>query len=234
MAMHRWSLLTAVALFLAGCGATGQQHNVQDVHICVADDCDTSGRKYSTAQLFAGFLKLLKANEGAKVTICDSNPRTRTCEHVGVCQFVLGGILPGPGCSQSMVFSEITTGKQADRINMKVNMPLTFIGTPVFCKTTDATFSVHSPEQISLEFQPRFCNWMVMGNMSATFNLAVNSLDLHRGQIGGYWSHAVTGTGNGRGSGYMVLKFPQAMPDGENWLVGRPVGPLSETATVAQ
>ncbi|MFH0785070.1 MAG: hypothetical protein V2B20_24375 [Pseudomonadota bacterium] len=220
MAMHRWSLLIAVTLFLAGCAATPQQHNVQDVHICVADDCDTTGHKYSAAQLFTGFQKLLKTNEGEKVTICDSNPKTRNCESVGVCQFVLGGFLPGPGCSQSMVFSEIATGKQPEQITMKADMPLTFIGTPVFCKTTDATFSVHSPEQISLEFQPRFCNWMVMGNMSATFNFAVNSLDLTRGQIGGYWSHAVTGTGNGRGSGYMVLKFPKAMPDGENWFVG--------------
>jgi hypothetical protein len=166
-------------------------------------------------------------DEGEKVTIYDSNPKTRNCESVGVCQFVLGGILPGNGCSQSMVFSEITTGKQQPhQINMKVDMPLTFIGTPVFCSITDATFSVHSPDQISLELQPRFCSWMVMGVMSATFNFAVNSLDLNSGEIGGYWSHAVSGTGNGRGSGYAVLKFPKAMPSDENWLVGQPVRPL--------
>jgi hypothetical protein len=233
MAIHRLSLVAA-ALLLTGCAAIPQQHNVKEVHICVADDCDTTGHKYSTAQLLFGFQKLLKANEGEKATLCDSNPKTRNCESVGVCQFVLGGILPGPGCSKSMVFSEIGAGKQPDQIKMKVDMPLTFIGTPVFCKTTDATFSVQSPEQITLELQPRFCNWMVMGNMSATFNFAVNSLDLNRGQIGGYWSHAVTGTGNGRGSGYMVLKFPKAMPDGENWLVGQPVSPLSDASTAVQ
>jgi starvation-inducible outer membrane lipoprotein len=53
MAMHCWSFLIA-ALLLAGCAAIPQQHNVQDVHICAADDCDTTGQKYSAAQLFAG------------------------------------------------------------------------------------------------------------------------------------------------------------------------------------
>lgn len=234
MAMHHWSLLIPL-LLLTGCAATPQQQNVQDVHICVAGDCDSTGHKYSAEQLFTGFQKLLKANEGEKVTICDSNPKTRNCESVGVCQFVMGGILPGNGCSQNMVFSKIAIGEQQPyQINMKADMPLTFIGTPVFCATTDATFSVHSPELISLELQPRFCNWLAMGVMSATFNFAVNSLDLNRGEIGGYWSHAVTGTGNGRGSGYAVLKFPRAMPDSENWLAGQPVGPLSDASTASQ
>jgi hypothetical protein len=92
----------------------------------------------------------------------------------------------------------------------------------VACKATAATLSVHSPDEISLEFEPRFCAWMVVGTMSATFNFAVDSLDFNRGQIGGYWSHAVSGTGNGRGSGYAILQFPKAMPRGENWLAEQP------------
>ncbi|MDR3544000.1 MAG: hypothetical protein P4L69_24055 [Desulfosporosinus sp.] len=103
MAMLRWSLLVA-ALLLTGCAAIPQQHNVQDVQICVSGDCVTTGLKYSTEQLLTGFQKLLKANEGEKVTICDSNPKTRNCNSVGVCQFVLGGILPGNGCSQKHGF----------------------------------------------------------------------------------------------------------------------------------
>jgi hypothetical protein len=233
MAIHRWSFLIVV-LLLSGCAAIPQRDNVKGVDVCVADDCDTTGFMYTATQLRNGFQKLFEANEGEKVTIYESNPKTRDCESIGVCQFVLGGILPGNGCSESMVFSEVATGKQPDQISMKVDMPLTFIWTPVSCATADATFSVHSPQQISLEFKPRFCSWMVMGVMSATFNFAVDSLDLKRGQIGGYWSHAVTGTGNGRGSGYAVLKFPKAMPDGENWLVGQPVRPLSDASTAVQ
>lgn len=230
MSMHRWLLPVAVVavLLFSGCAAIPQQHNVKQVHICNAKDCDTAGRKYSAGQLLTGFQQLLKANEGEKVTICSSNPKTRNCESVGVCQFVLGGIIPGNGCSQNMVFSEIAMGKQAGQIDLKANMPLTFIWTPMNCATTDATLSVRSPDEISLDFQPRFCSWMVVGTMSATFNLAVESIDLNHGQISGYWSHAVKGTGNGRGSGYLVLKFPKAMPSGENWLDAQPLIPVAE------
>jgi len=229
MSTHRWSLLTVsvAALLLTGCAAIPQQSNVKEVRICKAADCGTASQKYSSGQLLAGFEQLLKANDGEKVTICSSNPKTRACESVGACQFVLGGIVPGNGCSDSMVFTEIAMGKQPGQLDLKASMPLTFIWTPVYCVTTPATLSVRSPDEIALEFQPRFCSWMAVGPMGATFNLAVESIDLSHGQIGGYWSHAVSGGGNGRGSGYLVLKFPKAMPAGENWLDGQPLLPVA-------
>ena len=223
MDTHRWPLLAAAAaaLLFSGCAAIPQQNAVKEVRVCGAEDCDTTGHKYSAGQLLAGFRQLLKANEGEKVTICDSDPKTHICESVGICQFVLGGILPGNGCAESIAFSEVAKGKHADQLSLKADMPLTFIWTPVVCKATEATLSVHYPDEIFIEFQSRFCSWMVVGTMSATFNFAVDSIDLNRGQIGGYWSHAVSGTGNGRGSGYAILQFPKAMPRGENWLAGQ-------------
>jgi hypothetical protein len=223
--MQRWLLLVAVALLVAGCAAVPQQYAVKEVHICDVAGCNAVNHKYSVGELRAGFLQLLKANEGARVTICDSDPMTRNCESVGICQFVLGGIIPGNGCAEDIVFSEIAAGSQAGQIDLRANMPLTFIWTPLSCATTAATLSVRSADDVSIEFQPRYCNWMVVGNMMATFNFAVESLDLNHGQVGGYWSHAVAGGGNGRGSGYAVLKFPKAMPQGENWLVSQPLHP---------
>ena len=106
MDMHRWSLLAVAALLVAGCAAMPQQHNVKEVRICNAADCDAASQKYSVGQLLNGFAQLLKTNEGENVTICSSNPKTRACESVGFCYFVLGGILPGNGCSKSIAFSE--------------------------------------------------------------------------------------------------------------------------------
>ncbi len=224
--MKRMTMVVAV-LLVSGCTALPQKHAVKEVRICGAESCDAAERKYSVSQLLAGFEQLLKANEGEKVTICSSSPKTRACESVGACQFVLGGIIPGNGCSQNMVFSEIVTGKQPGQIDLKADMPLTFIWTPVYCATATAALSVHSVDEISLDLQPRFCNWMALGPMVATFNFAVESIDLNRGQIGGYWSHAVKGGGNGRGSGYLVLKFPRSMPGGENWFAGQASPPSS-------
>ncbi|MDO8988692.1 MAG: hypothetical protein Q7U91_03580 [Sideroxyarcus sp.] len=223
MNMHRRSLwLAAAAVFLfSGCAALPQQSAVKEVRVCSAGDCDKAGQKLSAAQMLSGFRQLMQANAGEKVTICDSDPNTRACESVGICQFVLGGILPGNGCADSIVFSEIAEGKQSDQLSVKADMPLTFIWTPVYCAATPATLTVRSADEISLEFEPRFCSWMVVGTMSATFNFAVDSVDPTQGRISGYWSHAVSGTGNGRGSGYAILQFPKAMPSGVNWFAGR-------------
>lgn len=229
MGMHRWSLLLAAALLLAGCTAIPQQHAVKAVHICGAEDC-AADHKYSVGQLRTGFQQLLKANEGEKVTICDSDPETRACKSVGICQFVLGGVLPGNGCADNIVFSEIATGDKTGQVNLKADMPLTFIWTPVRCVMATAILTVQSADEIFMEFQPRYCNWMAVGNMTATFNFAVESIDLSHGQIGAYWSHAVKGTGIGRGSGYMLLKFPKSMPGGKNWFAGQASPPPSEEA----
>ncbi len=196
------------ALLTVGCVATPQQQAVKEVRIC-AEHCTVPDPTYSVQQLRDGFQQFLKANAGEKVAICDSNPTTRACDSVGICQFVLGGIIPGNGCAQSITFSEIIADSQAERTRLKADMPLSFIGTPVKCDTTAGTFSIHSVNEISLVLEPRYCNWMVVGNMSATFNFVVESIDLQRGRIGGYWSHAVSGTGNGKGSGYAVLTFPK-------------------------
>lgn len=229
MGTNRWSLLVTIvaALLVSACTAIPQQQAVKTVHVCTATDCGSADQKYSTAQLLAGLQRLLKENEGAPVTVCNSDPTTRTCGSVGFCYFVLGGILPGNGCAKSIVFSEIAISPNSDQLSLKAKMPLTFIWTPVSCDTMTGTLSVRAPDEISIEFKPYYCNWMKVGPMTATFNVAVESLDLSRGQIGVYLSHAVKGGGNGRGSGYVELKFPKSMPDGDNWLADQPVVPTA-------
>lgn len=219
MCTHRWSLLIAVAVawLNVGCVAVPQRDKVKEVYVCNDGVCEGADQKYTAAQLGAGLQRLLKENEGQKATICDSNARRRTCDSIGVCYFVLGGIIPGNGCAQNIVFREIAVDKQSGQVTFKADMPLTFIGTPLFCATATGTLSPQPPGKISIEFERQYCNWMAVGNMFATFTLSVESLDLNHGRIGGYWSHAVEGTGNGKGSGYMVMQFPTTLPAGRNW-----------------
>ena len=105
-------------------------------------------------------------------------------------------------------------------------MARTWIWTPVKCSVADGTLSVRSANEISIDFPAHYCNWMVIAPMRATFNVAVESLDLVRGQIGGYWNYAEVGAGNGKGSGYLLLKFPKGMPEGKNWIGGKTAAPL--------
>jgi hypothetical protein len=218
-------IAAAAALLIGGCAATPQQSMVKEVRVCAAGNCAVADHTVSAKQMLNGVQQLLKANEGEEVRICDSDPKTRSCESVGICQFVLGGGIPGNGCARGIVFSDIAPTSQDGQISLKADMPRTFIWTPMTCATMTGTLSVRSADEISVDFEPHYCNWMVVGNMTATFTFAVESLDLDRGQVGVYWSHAVSGTGIGSGSGYALLEFPKSMPRGQNWVVKQSMAP---------
>ncbi len=222
MVMHRWTVFAAAAWLTSGCVAIPQHDKVKEVRICSSANCEPATRAYSAEALATGLQHLLKENEGETVTICDSDPKTHACESVGVCYLVFGGIIPGNGCTKSVVFSDIGSPGATGQISLKVNMPLSFIWLPAPCTTTPGALTVRSANEISLEAQPSLCAVLGTGVFKATFNVAVDSLDLTNGRVGGYWSHASAGTGNGRGSGYLVLQFPKHMPQGEKWLVEQP------------
>jgi len=206
------------AVVLVGCAGTPQQYSVKEVYICAAEDCAPGSQRYSAAQVAGALQQLLAANLGQMVEICDSDPRQRNCVDVGVCHFVQGGLLPGAGCSRSFVFSVAEHGEQAGQVRVKADMLRTFIGAPLVCAPMEGTIQVRTADEITMEVAPHYCNWMGVGNMTATFNLAIEAIDFDRGQIGGYWQHAVAGTGSGAGSGYAILRFPKAMPVGAGWL----------------
>lgn len=207
--------LLGVALALAGCAGAPQQYAVKDVYVCTADDCSIASQRYSASRLAGMIERLLRANENQSATICSSDPTRRHCEEIGVCHFVQGGPLPGSGCSRAITFTSVSSQGQAGVIAIKADMARTFWGVPLACASMEGQVAVRSIDEISLTVSPHYCNWAGVGNMTATFNIAIESIDLERGQIGGYWQHAVAGTGNGAGSGYAVIKFPRGQIPGE-------------------
>ncbi len=202
------TLFSTTLLF--ACSANhAQKKSAKEISLCANEKCDAAEQAYSAEQLLSGLQQLLIVNEYEKVLMCNADPKTRVCKSTKVCHFVLGGIIPGNGCSKSLTFSEVVKDEQHPQLNMKTKMPLTFIGTPLQCSIANSIISVGSVNDISLQLKPHFCSWMVVGAMTAELNFQVESINLDRGEIGGYWQHSVKGTGNGRGSGYLVLKFPK-------------------------
>ncbi len=185
------------------------QPKIEQINVCSGGRCIPLEKAYSPQVLLDQFQQLFTANDGEKVNFCKADDNTQDCTIGKVCHFVLGGIIPGNGCSEGISFHTAELNLQASGITMKADMPLTFIGTPLVCKTADSTISILSPKEIILELKPHFCSWMAVGAMSAKFNLAVDRIDLDRGEIGGYWKHSVKGTGIGSGSGYLRLQFPK-------------------------
>lgn len=215
--LYRFCTALAV-LALTGCAGTPMQYSVKEIYVCAGEECTVANRKYSAGQLSEGLHELLQLNADQRVDVCESNPSTRTCVSIGACHFVQGGPFPGLGCGKGITFHEVRLDRQAGQVLVKADDYATFLGITLGCATTGASFSIRSVDEVTYVVEPYMCNWLGIGNMTSTFNLAVESIDFDRGLIGGYWQHAVAGTGGGSGSGYLVLRFPKPMPAGAGWL----------------
>lgn len=184
---------------LIGCAHSPKPSTINHLTICEQNTCSSQ----SPEKTFDQLQTLLQTNSG-KATICSADANQHSCQKPKVCHFVLGGILPGTGCASSLDFSDI---KRVDQqLSMRADMPLKFWGTPVVCKTADALITTNS-DHLLLRLEPHFCSWMVMGVMTATLDFHIDWINLDTNEIGGYWHHSVSGTGNGRGSGYMIMQF---------------------------
>ena len=207
--LHLTFILLSASICLAGCASKKQYNAVKEIYLCSSDKCESAEQQYSTEQLLQGFKELLQNNANVEVSICNADPQKRTCKSRKVCYLVLGGLLPGNGCSKYLMFNDVNQEEEHAPLTMKTKMPLSFLGTPVQCATASGIFTVNSSTDISLQLKPHFCSWMVVGAMTAQFNFKVESINLDNAEIGGYWEHKVRGTGNGTGSGYLILKFPK-------------------------
>lgn len=210
--------MLAAAVLLAGCAGAPQLYEVKSVYVCAAEECGQAGQRYSSAQMLRALHKLIGANDGQEYKVCASDPKTRNCESEGVGYFVMGGPIPGRGAQNAGKMSSPALDMATQSVGYRMSSSLTFNGIPLACAEHDSKVIVRSADEIAIEDTPYFCNWLAVGNMTTTFSFAVEAVDLDRGRLGGYWAHAVAGTGNGRGSGYAVIQFPKGMPRGENWL----------------
>ena len=205
-------------LLLAACAGAPQVYEVKEVYLCAADECGPAGRRYSTAQVLQALYRFFKANEGKDFKVCESDISTCHCASEGLGYFVMGGPIPGIGSQASGSLSDVKLDAANQAVRGTMTSALRFIGTPLVCASHPSTISVRTADEITITDEPYYCNWMGIGNMTATFSFAVESIDLDKGRIGGYWAHAVAGNAGGRGSGYGLIEFPERMPAGENWL----------------
>lgn len=199
-------LLMPLALLFAGCASKTPQTAIKEISLCSTNKCSPIS---STTPLMTSVHQLIKTNENNNIPICVADPKTHTCKSEKVCYFVLGGLLPGNGCAEKLMFSDVATQQTNAPLNMKTNMPLSFVSTKVSCDAAVTTLAARSANEIVIELEPYHCSWMLVGQMKAKFSFYIDSINIDNGQIAGYWAHSVAGTGNGSGSGYAILSFPK-------------------------
>lgn len=221
IAVHRLLDTVAVVALAAGlCGCAGAPPMAATpIRICAAQQCTVAGQRYTDDQILYALNRLLQTNDGAGFRFCRSDPATRSCLDRNLGYFVLGGlVLPGRGSSSSGKLREVKLDATTKSIQYVMSMDLSFLGIPLVCAEHGAVLAVRAVDDIVITDNPYLCNWMVVGIMTASFSFVIDSIDLDQGRLGGYWRHAVTGTGMGRGHGYALIEFASPMLPGEDWL----------------
>jgi CHAT domain-containing protein len=188
------------------------------VHVCAAGDCDATGRRYPADQVLSALHRLLAANDGLEYKLCESDKRSRQCIAENVGHTVFAMVVPGPGTQSSGTIRNPQLNASSNTIRMNKSDPKQFFGTPVICSDHGSTITMTYGGHIVLTDDRYWCNWAAVGIMTAEFSFAIESIDFEKGRITGFWFHALTGTGNGSGTGFAALQFQKGMPKGENWL----------------
>jgi len=205
-------------LLLQGCAGTPRLDQVNNVYLCAREQCGQAGEKYDAGSMFNGIYQLFRQNEDTIFKVCEADPSSHACTEDSISYFVLGGPIPGKGSLEEGKIAGISVDKRTNTLETTVASNMKFIGTPLVCADHTTVVKVLGADRITLEDSPYYCNWMAVGNVMASFNMAIDYVDLDKGRIGGYYTHAVSGTGIGKGSGYALLRFPIRMSSSENWL----------------
>lgn len=204
-----------LAFALQGCGSLPPAKEVSAVQLCVQQQCADASGQSDGPRLLEGLHRLLQRNDGQALQLCEADPQTRECTGDDLGYFVLGGVLPGRGSSSTATLRQVRMDAAQQTLHYRTSMSMRFLGIGLRCDEHDATLRVASPGRISITDSDHACNWMVVGIMKASFGFEVDSIDLDRGRLGGWWRHRVVGTGNGRGEGYAVIRFPTPLPPDE-------------------
>jgi len=213
-------LLIMLAAGLAGCATASRAVPMQSVRVCAAGECSEVGQRCSVEQILQALDQLFQANDGAEITLCSSDPETHVCTGDDIGYLVLGGfVIPGRGAAKSGKLSQFELDAETQSIRYVMSLDLRFLGIPLLCSDHNGRLTANSERGIAMTGESYLCNWMAVGIMTASFSFEIDLIDFDKGQLGGYWRHSVTGTGNGRGEGYALIELPKQMPFGVNWLV---------------
>lgn len=200
-------VMGALFLALVGCVSVAPTDRVSWTSICEKGGCTQVS--VSDAPVVLAKLKTLFQDGLTKPTkICEASRDSQSCTDTDIGIFVMGGPIPGRGAMKELNFNSVSDSEVDHALVINVDTDLTFLGVPLMCSTGQGTIKVDPQGRIILEVDPHYCNWALVGSVFSTFSLVVDRVDIDKRVVSGYWSTAVAGVGNGKGSGYGMFSVP--------------------------
>ena len=183
-------ILVVISSGLAGCGGTGGFIDQPSLSISDA----AVGRQQAVAQLFDGA-------QPYKIKLCTADQSSRKCKpNQGLSASGVGG--PFLPLSMNVAALDIKSIKPAaDGFAFSSQVDATVDAIPPLCGTVGGTIKTGT-NTASVQLNNFYCNWAVIGNVSASMKLSIDNIDLSDKTFSGYYRITFYGTGNASGSGY--------------------------------
>lgn len=206
----RVAVVAMVASVTACAGGNTVVKPAEHVEVCLGGKCSPAAGRFSREELVGGILMMLKANENAEATFCETDARTRQCARDSLSFFVQGGPIPGVASVSAPYITQVGIDKSTFQVKYLSASTVTWLGTPVFCQDQYTEVTVTSPNEILIEAPGFACTWTAFP-MLWTLKFAVNFIDFDNSVVAG--NYAAGGGGllvAGGGEGTFAFRLPKA------------------------
>jgi len=211
------TFLLPLMFVFTSCVSTNKSVVIKKVNNCYDGTCKKVQDTQSKNNFAESLYMLLKENTNQMVRVCEADPQTKECTKPEVSHYVQGGALPGVKSFDHYKLGEsVIFDRGAHTISFNRKDYSTFWGMPVNSPPHKAVISLNGYDNIVWD-EKYYTTWRSVGQMTATFNVKIDHLNVSDGTVSGYYDTGVKGAGIGFGSGYLTMKFPNKKPRGISW-----------------
>ena len=209
-------LYTSGLVLLSVCLITTQTLAQNGLLVCRARQCAETSYTMSQGFLFNKIDQMMKRNIGKAVLLCEADPVSHVCLNQGLTVPAQTAIEPidikiaGLELTDSQLISGQTALKAVFDYKIKAN------ATFPKCQLGVSQLTVSDVDKVELATNDFDCQITETGNtaINATYN--VDYLDFDYGFIGAYYTIGVGETVKGDKTGYVLMRFTDKAPWGDN------------------
>ena len=182
---------------------------LNSVVVCREKQCAPASLSTSREYIFNALAHLVDNNLDKTALLCEANPQAHVCVNPYLTVPAKVGVTPAYVFFDGVKIVDASTAKGKTALNLALGYNLSYNGqTPTVCKPDVAMLYVKSNNDIVLNGNGFKCDMTSVGTTTIRIMFNVDYIDLDYGYIGGYYSIGLSGSANGGGSGYGLIRLP--------------------------
>ena len=178
--------------------------------VCRAKQCAPAELSMSREYIFNALAHIVDNNLDATALLCEANPQAHVCTNPYLTVPAKVGVTPAYVFFDGVKVVDASVVKGKTALNLALGYNLSYNGqTPTVCKPDTAMMYVKSNNDVVLNGNGFKCEMTSVGTTTIRVMFDIDYIDLDYGYIGGYYSIGLSGSANGGGSGYGLIRLPK-------------------------